>query len=107
LLVRVPETIVPALISFDINSRLFGLEVVLAGWGKLENNLSPFILRTVTTKIISNIDCETIAERILERFMAIHERYLCTFTDPPALLTPVRMLFEFQNANFSATLYMI
>ncbi|XP_011496169.1 PREDICTED: trypsin beta-like, partial [Ceratosolen solmsi marchali] len=86
LLTQVNETIIPALVSFDDNSNLVGLDAVIAGWGKLTDGLNPNILHTVNVRIISRDDCETIAYRVVQRYVYISERYLCTLAEPYALI---------------------
>jgi hypothetical protein len=79
-------------LSTDARVSLFGLEATLAGWGKIENDEVPLILRTANVTILFDTDCVEIYRRLIHENISFPLGELCSIANPYVLIENVIIL---------------
>ncbi|XP_011501519.1 PREDICTED: trypsin delta/gamma-like [Ceratosolen solmsi marchali] len=87
----VPNNITPLPLSTAKNIYLYGLNVVAAGWGISNNGEVTRIMETVNLRILSNADCEVRIASANGRRIPVHERLLCSISEPFAVMQAIQV----------------
>ncbi|XP_011493786.1 PREDICTED: chymotrypsin-2-like [Ceratosolen solmsi marchali] len=83
---NIPNNVPTAMLGNAPNSVFYGMNVQVAGWGKLLNNTIPRKLHTVTLTVMTKDECENRIRDFSGITLNVHERQFCTFAEPYALL---------------------
>jgi hypothetical protein len=78
------------------NAELYGLEVLVAGWGRSNDGEIPFVMETGTLTVLSKEECEERAQRLQGPDIIIHESVLCTASEPSLHLSFVRTKYNYK-----------
>ncbi|XP_011493785.1 PREDICTED: uncharacterized protein LOC105359008 [Ceratosolen solmsi marchali] len=83
---NIPNNVPTAMLGNAPNSIFYGMNVQVAGWGKLSDNMIPRILHTVTLTLISKDECENRIRDFSGITLNVYEKQFCTFAEPYGLL---------------------